>query len=157
MTSPPTTSGTHRVYIVPVDGGTASPALLAAVAEQLTTVFPHGDLDLLDVRAASYETAAVAASLEADYGTDAGALEVAAIAAVTALFDPVAVDRRTGRYVLAFARTVPRSRIIQVLQDLPGVRRVVLSSPTVDAVLSPARFPALAATPSIAVAVDAEP
>ncbi len=144
--------------MVPVDGGTASPALLAAVAEQLTTVFPHGDLDLLDVRAAVYETAAVAAPLEAEYGTDGDALEVAAIAAVTALFfDPVAVDRRTGRYVLAFARTVPRSRIIQVLQDLPGVRRVVLSSPTVDAVLSPARFPALAATPSIAVAVDAEP
>lgn len=148
---------THRLYIVPVDGGTASPALLAAVAEQLTTVYPHGDLDLLDVRAAVYETAAVAASLEAEYGTDGTALQAAAIAAVTALFDPVAVDRRTGRYVLAFARTVPRSRIIQVLQDLPGVRRVVLSSPSVDAVLSPARFPALAATPSIAVAVDAEP
>ena len=76
---------------------------------------------------------------------------------MTALFDPAAVDARTGRYVLAFARTVPRSRIIQVLQALPGVRRVVLSTPSTDAVLSPARFPALAATPSITVAVDAEP
>lgn len=148
---------THRVYVVPVDGGTASPTLLAAVAEQLTTVYPHGDLDLLDVRAAVYETAAVAASLEAEYGTDPSALQIAAVAAVTALFDPAAVDTRTGRYVLAFARTVPRSRIVQVLQALPGVRRVVLASPSADAVLSPARFPSLAATPSITVAVDASP
>lgn len=148
---------THRVYVVPVGGGVASGALLREVARVLTDVYPHGDLVLLDVRAASYEPETVAASLEAEYGTDPAALTAAAVAAVTALFDPSAVDRRTGRYVLDFARTVPRSRIVQALQDLPGVRRVVLASPASDATLTPARFPALSATPAISVAVDAEP
>ncbi len=148
---------THRVYVVPVGGGVASGALLREVARVLTDDYPHGDLDLLDVRAAAYEPETVAASLEAVYGTDPAALTAAAIAAIVALFDPSAVDRRTGRYVLDFARTVPRSRIVQTLQDLPGVRRVVLSSPAADVTLTPARFPALAATPAISVAVDAEP
>lgn len=148
---------THRVYIVPVGGGVASPALLAAVVEMLTVTYPHGDLDLLDVRAATYEAQAVAASVEAHYGTDGAALAASGAAAVTALFDPAAIDRRTGRYVLSFGRAVPRSRINQAIQDQPGARRVVLASPSTDAAIAAARFPSLAAAPSIAVAVDAEP
>lgn len=143
----------HRVYVVPTGAGTADAALLADVETYLTVTKPCVAGIALRAVSAVYRTQVVSATLYARTGSDAAALRTAAIAAVRHLFDPEARDA-DGDYLARFGHCVPRSAIDAALQDLLGIKRVSLTSPSSDAAFAVHEFPALASEPSITVLVE---
>ena len=139
----------HRIYVLPDTYGTASAGLLAQVEEAVTVTYPTDPLNVVEAVTAVYRTLTVNVTLTYRASASLTNATANAVAAIEALFDPTARDPETGEYVLRFGHTVPRSRIIDALQEIAGVESVVVTSPASDATLSAHEFPKLAGTPSI--------
>lgn len=144
---------THRLFVVPEGGGVATSTLLADVVRYIVEEVGTFDVALVEAFSAQYALHNVVATLEFYANFDRDQVIAAAVAAVQELFAITARivldDGTDGDYHLAFGEPVPRSQILGAIQRVPGVKSVIVISPTEDVVMSVGEFPKLAGTPTI--------
>lgn len=136
---------TQRVYIVPQGGGAPSPELLARLEAMFREERPALSTVKVEIVGATYRPFDVTGRIRVEWDADPEAVRQAAEDAVRSWFDLRAVDPVTGRYLFDWGKEVWLSQIIAVIQSVPGVRSVHLTSPAADVVPATWELPMLGA------------
>lgn len=142
---------TTYVYVVPTGGGVPSDTLKTAVETMLTVTKPILITHNLYIKNPNYKTVNIEGTIEKKTGYTAADVKTRVDAALTAWFDYLNVDALTNDWMIYFYMKIPVSKIIDIIHDVEGVRKVTLTVPAAEVVCTEIEIPALGSLSSLTV------
>lgn len=134
---------TTYVYVVPSGGGVPSDPLKTAVETMLTVTKPILITHYLYIKNPNYVTVDIEGSIEKKTGYVAADVKIAVDAALTAWFDYLNIDTLTNTWMIYFEMKIPVSKLVDILHDVEGVRKVTITTPSSEVICSAIQIPAL--------------